>query len=750
MGLYGATIALGAFLLFWIQPLFAKQALPLLGGSPGVWNVALVFFQTALLAGYLYAHLISGMLTVRTQVVGHLVLAGITLLVLPVGIPEGWIPDAGTRPATWILALFAVAIGMPFFVVSATSPLLQRWFARAGLPSSDDPYFLYSASNLGSLGALLAFPLLLEPRIGLLRQGVLWAWGFGALMALLLASGLVLLRRQLVQNREERAPIPERSGQPRAPRPSEREAGRPIGAEDGWNDVPSAEDRLWWTALALAPASLLLGVTTHITTDVAAVPLLWIVPLSLYLLSFAIVFARRPLLPHRWMLWAQPYAVVLLVLAILFQLIWSTNVAIQLIGFFLIAMVCHGELVRRRPPARYLTEFYLWMAIGGVLGGAFNALAAPELFDSVLEYPLMIALACALRPVLDGSGRRWKPADLLASGLLAVGALLAGWVAIAFLEDPPRPLYVAVLLVASLVAFSFRRRPVRFALGIGALFVAFPLTFGAGEGEVIARERSFFGVHTVRTDEDGTHRLLWHGTTLHGAQPTEPARRDEPLTYYSRHSPVADVLNSVQGSDRSVGVVGLGTGSLACHRRPDDEWTFFEIDPTVVQIATGTEHFDFLARCAPDARIVLGDARLSLRDGTHGPLNPGTRYDVLVLDAFSSDAIPVHLLTVEAIRLYLTRLREGGVLAFHISNRHLRLWPVLGAAAEELGLAGRQRFHRPEPDSPRHVSSSHWVVVARNEAVLRDRLPIEEWRPLRSEGLRPWTDDFSNILSVLQ
>ncbi|UCH75089.1 MAG: fused MFS/spermidine synthase [Rhodospirillales bacterium] len=733
LSLYTITLGLSALLLFWVQPLYARMMLPLLGGAPAVWITAMLFFQAALLAGYLYAHLSVRWLGLKRQSLLHGVVLVVALVALPVALPAGWIPPAAAMPAGWQLALMAVGVGLPFFAVSATAPLLQRWFAHTGHAASANPYFLYGASNIGSIAALIGYPLLFEPGMGLDRQSLVWTGFYLALIGLIGLCGLFLWRRYIAE---------------------------PPGIEG--EELTLAPDitwrrRLWWIALAFAPSSLMLGATLHISTDLAAVPLLWVLPLAFYLLSFVIVFARRPVVPHRWMLVLQVPALILLAVAMSWDIAgaWG-EIAIHLVAFFFIATACHGELAARRPTAEHLTEFYLWMAVGGVLGGVFNGAIAPLLFNSVLEYPLMIAAVALLRPWSAVGGRRALLLDIALPGGLALVAL---GLPLAFQYGPGgRGTAVAVvtysIAVGITIGFALMGRPLRLALGLAILLAAGPTVLAqsgiAGEFQrlTLLRERSFFGVHRVMLQPDPPRaHLLMHGTTLHGAQFVDHGMRRQMPTYYHPEGPVGAVFRSFSPQRfRRVGVVGLGAGSLACYAQDGQDWTFFEIDPTVVRIARNEEYFTYLADCKPDATMRLGDARLSLEQFPDGT------FDLFVLDAFSSDAIPVHLLTVEAFRLYRRKLSPRGVLLVHISNQFLDLEPVIGRITLETGLFGVVRYDS-EIAEAEIVSSlrvpSIWTVMARRPNDIAELAPDLRWDPLRGANAPLWTDDHVNIVRAL-
>ena len=518
--LFMATIFLSSLLVFSVQPMFAKMVLPLLGGSPGVWNTAMLFFQSMLLLGYIYAHLTTKLLGVRWQAWLHLSVMTLIFVFLPIGVAQGWTPPLEEAPVLWLIGLFAVSVGLPFFAVATNAPLLQRWFSHTGHRTAADPYFLYGASNLGSILALLSYPLIFEPLLTSHEQSLAWGWAYAILVGLLVICAVTLWRR-------DSPTMVSVSSQPTT-----------LSLTTAPLTMPQ---RLHWLALAFVPSSLLLGVTMHITTDVAAVPLLWVLPLMLYLLTFVIVFARRPWLPHSWMVLAQPFLLIPIGVQRFSDVL--LNLALPMAVFFVTTMVCHGELVKRRPQASHLTEFYLWMSLGGMLGGAFNVLIAPLLFNSVIEYPLMLVLACFLRPWPKTTGKWLTAADILWPTLLLVlfgGPILMGW-------HPTDWGIVGILifcLVLGLGTYSFRNQPVRFGLGVGVILIL--TIFVGSQDTVLTRERSFFGVNTVQLTEKGDFRLLVHGRTIHGAQHTDPARWEEPLTYYHRNGPLGQFILIIQ------------------------------------------------------------------------------------------------------------------------------------------------------------------------------------------------------------
>jgi SAM-dependent methyltransferase len=723
--LFALTMFVGSALLFSVQPMVAKMILPLLGGSPEVWNTCMVFYQAVLLAGYAYAHLATARLGARTQSALHVALLLLPLPLLPLAVPE-WAARSlspTADPTPWLLGVLLTTVGLPFFVVSTTAPLLQRWFAATGHHAAGDPYFLYGASNLGSMLALLAYPLAIEPSLPLGRQCKLWAAGYGLLAALTVACAATVWR-----TRGAIAP-----------------GGRD---ESGGADPARPGPRRWleWGALAFVPSSLMLGVTTYLTTDIAAIPLLWVIPLALYLLTFILAFTRRPILPHRRAVRAFPFVVMALLPALCAGLVQPFWLPVHLLTFFLAAMVCHGELARRRPPARDLTAFYLALALGGVAGGIFNALIAPRAFDRVAEYPLAIVLACACWAFAirkEGEPRLRTRDMVLALVVFGLTAALVTDVR-GLAETPLGALGVMIdsgLVI--LVAWAHRERPLRFALVVGALLLACGMSPGVN-GRLLHQERSFFGVLRVTEVQPGNYHRLFHGSTLHGQQCLDPDRRREPLSYFTRSGPIGRVFAAYnrRPASPSVAIVGLGAGSLAAYAEPGQRWTFYEIDPAVVRVARDRRYFTFLEDCrATSLEVVLGDARLRLDEA------PDRGYGLIVLDAFSSDAPPVHLLTREAFRLYRRKLAEGGLLAFNISNRYLDLDPVLGALARDAGLACRVRYDTLLTREQRQQGkqSSIWVVMAARPEDLGPLAGDPDWKPPRGAGAAVWTDDYAGI-----
>jgi hypothetical protein len=717
------TIFLSSALLFCVQPLFAKMLLPLLGGSPAVWNTCLVFFQTALLGGYAYAHFLPAWLGVRRHALLHLVVLFLPVLVLPLAIDRTLVPPVEAFPIGWLLWLLVVTVGAPFFAVASQGALLQKWFAETGHPTASDPYHLYVASNLGSMLALLSYPFLVEPALTLAEQSRLWTIGYHLLVVATAGCAGLLWRSQ--RRTEAKTEPPEADDQ-----------------------RPTWPRRLRWLALAFVPVSLLVSVTTYLTTDIAAVPFLWILPLAVYLLTFILAFARKPLIPPRVVIYLELRLILVLVLLLLAE---ATQLAfiptILLLGLhvatlFVVGLVCHGELARTRPPVRYLTEFYLWLSAGGALGGLFNSLLAPVLFSAVVEYPLTLVLACLLAPARVEQPRP-RLVDFLAPaglGLLTAGAVLIGR-ASGFAAGPAG--LVLMFAVPLMVCFAFSARPLRFGLSLGAVLLAGSLYPGM-HGTVVYRERSFFGVHRVTREPKGRFLELTHGDTVHGRQSLRPEERREPLTYYHRTGPAGQVFAAYPDRKR-VGMVGLGAGSLAAYGRQGQVFTFFEIDPVVIRIAEGI--FDYLRDTPATVDIIPGDARLTLRQAEP------RQFDLLVIDAFSSDSVPLHLITREALQLYVSKVADHGLILFHISNRYLDLRPVLAelARSEQLEHWVREDEVVPPDLLAAGKLASRWVVMARRPEDLAEITRLPGWHVLQNATpLRVWTDDYSNPFSVFQ
>lgn len=729
---FTATTFLSALLLFSIQPMFAKMVLPRLGGSPSVWAVALCFFQGALLAGYCYAHVLIGKVPFWLTGWVHVALCLTAVLFLPVALPESWQEPPKSNPYLWQLALFTVAIGIPFMAVAANAPLIQAWFSRTGHAQAHDPYFLYAASNFGSFLALLGYPFVLEPVFGLRALSIIWTGGFLALIAALAACFYLTAGAYSVAastNEEGDAPLS-------APKPA-------------W------PDRIRWVGLALVPAALLTAFTSYIATDVASAPLIWVVPLALYLLTFVIVFRERALIP-------MPVLLIVHVVTVIFVLLlltqiehenWIIAASAGAAAFVASSLVAHRTLYLARPAAQYLTEFYLWLSLGGVLGGLFAALIAPAIFSEVYEYPLLLALTMACRPGLISSDTRTTMREVtIGLSLLLVGIVsllfIARWASsqgITFGGYGVTAGSAAIAAIVLLAMWQYPLRQVAAALLMCIMVVKLPSDIHRGKAE-----RSYFGVYRVYQSEDAQFNLLTHGTTLHGAQRIRDTfgqlvADTTPATYYYPSSPMAyairrmrDLLAS-QGRKGRYGVVGLGAGSLACYAKPDEQWRFFEIDQVIVDIAQ-SKQFTYIVNCMPKLDVVLGDARLTLAK------EADNSFDLLIIDAFSSDAVPVHLMTKEALELYRDKLRPGGVAVLHISNRYLDLDSVLASTEPLVDDFDGVLLSDNTTDGSYGQTSSTVAVFAREPDTLKAFKNLHIVTEFEPGKVQPWTDDASDIL----
>jgi hypothetical protein len=719
--LFAATLFLSSFLMFTVEPMVARQMLPLLGGVPMVWNGCVVFFQAVLLAGYGSAHVLTKRVSAPVRLPVYAGLAVLPVAVVKLGVNDGS-ADAAREPLSWLLVALLTSVGPLFLVLAVSASVLQATFASTRHKSARDPYFLYAASNTGSLVALIAYPTVVEPLLGLSGQARVWTIGYGIFVLLVLACA-VAARFALC------------GGDAVAPPAAADSAAVP--------DAITWKRRVHWCVIAAVPSSLMLGVTTALTTDISPVPLLWVVPLTLYLLTFVVAFGPSGARATRLADLVLPVLLIVVAVSMLIggQLPLLLALALHLVPFVAAAMLCHGRLAQDRPSARHLTEFYFWLAFGGMAGGLFNTLAAPLLFSRVLEYPLALAAVAFLRPQ-DPARRARQPLDYLLP--MAAVAVVAS--VVFFSLEPASPAVVVAAGACAALAFLRRHQVVTLAAVTSVFVVASPWTMTAAD-TLLHVERTFFGAYRVILTGDGRYRSLTNGTTLHGMQSVEAEYRRSPLTYYHVTGPFGRLMQAVPRLSEAgdVAAIGLGVGSLAAYARPGQQWTFYEIDPAVERIARDESHFTFLKDCGARCRVVIGDARLSMAGSD-------AQYQLIVLDAFSSDAIPIHLMTQEAMGMYLAHLAPHGVLAFHISNRHLILGGVVSKLAEANGLFPRLRRELMDLRKPwaEGKTSSQWLIMARTPddlgAIARD----PEWMTLRLRPGTPlWTDDFSNIFEVL-
>lgn len=728
--IFSATIFLSAFLLFSVQPFFAKMVLPRLGGSPGVWSVAMVFFQSVLLLGYCYSHFITKYLQLRHAVALHAVVLLTAFVFLPIAIPAGWDTPPESGQAFWLLALFGVSVGLPFFGVSTTGPLMQAWFARTGHPHASDPYFLYGASNIGSFASLFLFVALFEPWFAVTAQSHMWTAGFGALAAMIMLCGYLTIRQS----------------------PATSSQSVLVQAKAGDTERPTTLQVLRWIGLAFVPSGMLVAVTAHISTDVAAAPLLWVIPLSLYLLTFVFAFQRNPLVSAATLSRYIPWTAAVMV--IVFYA--STHMPIWLVlggnigAFFVAALICHSILASYRPPAANLTSFYMWMSFGGVLGGIFASIVSPVTFDWIAEYPILVLalLFCSSSIYRVGRNNSIKIATF---GILAsITLYLAFSLGLLPAFEKNGVVAVCVIALAVLAALARLRSQAMFLVLVAVMIPLVVINQQVKNG--VYAERSFFGVLRVTETADGGYRKLLHGTTLHGAMAIDDrsqAEKPEPLTYYHESGAIAVALRAAQeakgGRIGHGAIVGLGTGSLLCHKRSGEEWTVYEIDKSIIDTASDPKHFRFVPECAPDTTMVLGDARIMLDK------EPPAKFDYLLIDAFSSDSIPVHLLTREAVRMYMDKLTDDGLLVLHISNRYFEMESLVAAIARDEGLLVKQT-RIVGPKDHRHselILGPHVAVMARSEDALGSIATDERWFVPDPKDTEAWTDDYSDILSAL-
>jgi hypothetical protein len=736
--LFTLTMFWSAMLLFMVQPLFARMALPLLGGAPSVWNVALVFFQVMLLFGYLYAHGLQKFRP-RTQILVHVALLLLAAVTLPLDIPAWYTAPSSSAPTLWLLGLLTVAVGLPFFALAAQAPLMQSWFSLSDDKDAQDPYFLYAASNIGSMLGLLAYPLAMEPMFGVATQNIIWAGGFACLILIV----------AIAAKSTWAAPI------------------RPLSISSLSAPI-DVKRQLHWILLAAIPSGLLVAVTNILTTDLGSLPMLWVLPLMLYLLSFVIAFSRGDRLPIYKMH-------TLLALTIIFAGSFAYSsfanefllvMAAVLFPFFLIATACHGKLVSLRPSTGHMTRFYVLMSFGGAIGGIFSSLLAPVAFNWIYEYPILIILSAAVlaAPKKTGViGGRWKQIltaqsdDLL--GHLLVAAIMSALVYLGLQASNDPDIgriignaqknlpYVMVFILAA-IAFDWRRSPLRFAFTValsGLVLGGMPQIFGSSLR--VFQDRSFFGVSVVSLRPENKVIMLQHGTTVHGAQSQLQSRRYQPQTYYSSDSGIGQVMQQL--NFKTVGLVGLGTGALSCYHQPNQSFTYFEIDPMMVSIAKDRRYFSYVSECTPNASIILGDARLNLQR-----LPTALKFDLLAIDAFSSDSIPMHLMTAEALKINLDRLADNGLLMIHISNRFFDLEPVVERLTQNAGLYSSLFRTSVEKNVPIGVlpTPSIWVAVSRDPGLIQKIRSFDPgWRALvRKPDQTLWTDDFSTPLEALK
>ncbi len=802
--IYSLTLFISAFLLFWVQLWVGKLLLPLLGGAPGVWNTCMVFFQALLLLGYSYAHVLSTRLKFRYQAIVHTLFLLLPLSLLPLSLSPVTSPPRDTNPIFWLLGILVITVGLPSLAIATTAPLMQRWFAIA--QKNNDPYFLYTASNIGSLLSLVSYPVLIETNFSLSQQSYFWAVGYGILASL---TGICAISLWKSAAPEEIFLLADSSILDN----NLDHENLLIGASLSPENRPSKSQQFRWIILAFLPASLLLGTTTYITTDIAAVPLFWAIPLIVYLLTFILAFTNNSLINQHFnyqkCLPLLPALLTALVISFLLQLMRpiALLVPFHLMGLFIVGYICHGELASDRPKPNYLTLFYFWISVGGVAGGIFNAIISPLFFTSILEYPLVLVISFLLLPKLTSVSNSGIISELTPELISKLTANLTANAnssesiskSISTLIPKPTtqannsrfrfsvPISLGLILATLIVGFSprfvwsdwlgiilvimlwlgiyktFHLSKIRLLVGLLLLSLLgqFSLTT---MGQVLVSDRSFFGIYRVVSQQQGQYYSLFHGTTLHGKQSRDPQRQGEPLTYFATTGPIGQVFNYFSSRDSlnsHIAVLGLGIGTLFSYARSPQEWTFYEIDPVVVKLATDPQYFSFLEDNTLSSKdtikdpikkqIILGDGRLQLAK------SPDDYYDLLVMDAFSSDAIPTHLVTLEAMELYLQKLRKNGIVVLNISNRFINLEPVLGKLAQELNLVSYSQVDRDITalEKEQGKTASHWVIMARNKESLGTLITDFPWQNMVAKStsaskLKVWTDDFSDIWQVLR
>lgn len=759
--LYSGCIFLSAFLLFMVQPMIGKMFLPWVGGSSAAWNTCMFFFQALLLAGYAYTHLSISRIGVKKQSWLQFPLMLTALFFLPfIYSNSGQVPD---DPSTWLIVQLFKTIGVPFFVVSGISPLLQVWFANTLHQRADSPFFLYAASNTGSLFALIAYPVLIEPTCDLASQARLWTAGY-ILLLILMAACFAAVKK---------------NGQ----------SDQPAVTTSDETPAPAAREILFWIAAAFVPSSMLLAVTQYVTTDLVPVPMFWIIPLMIYLITFIIAFSEK--LAPRAATFSNISLLVILSFLSLYLFVeinyfWF-SVFVHLSTLFCVAMFCHKAIAENKPPVKHLTAFYLWISFGGVLGGFFNSLLAPLLFSDYLEYPLLIVLSCVIidhfnlrQPEPESFIPPRTPLPLIVSAFTGL-YIFTAIIYMANINLPEQCFHLATYfgydinapglkgfleflvnnhgairqvsfaLAAIIPAFILMKRyRVAFA-PVVAVVLALIFVYNIGQHKIIRRYRNFFGVKKVFFDTEANLRYLAHGSTVHGKQSFVDALREEPLTYYHRRGPLGDIFAlPMFGQDNlKVAIIGLGIGSMAAYSRTGNEFVFYELDPQVVEIAQKTGIFSYLKDFSHNCRVEIGDGRLKIMQAAP------KYFDMIIIDAFSSDAVPIHLLTVESLQIYLDRLKDSGIIAIHISNRYLNLQPNLQALAKvhnlhQIFLA--DNYFDGNDSANYERSPAEYAIFTRNQGVVNYLAKVSggTWAPIIDwPDFQPWTDSHSSIFPLL-
>ncbi|HRK98403.1 MAG TPA: hypothetical protein PLE43_08010 [Alphaproteobacteria bacterium] len=719
------TIFLSAYLLFVVQPMIGKAMLPVLGGTPSVWNTTMLFFQILLLGGYFYAHAISKIKSLKIQFLSHfgfVLLAGLSTLPMMTTMPP---PADLDNPMWWQIKNMMVLIGLPFLFLSATAPLLQKWFSHTSHPDAHNPYFLYASSNLGSVLALLLYPVLIEQFLPLAEQSLYWAIGYAVLTVLMLACTFTVLKRISIESSDTQQ------------------------TEDA-DLAPTWKTICLWMFLAFIPSSLMLGYTSFITSDIGSAPMFWVAPLTLYILSFVIAFAKKPLIPLKAtrVVFAILFAVIYSMMGCSFFLKLELGIALGIL-FFVTAIMCHQELVRLKPPPKHLTLFYLIMSFGGALGGLFNALLAPVIFLKPYEFLITGALSLFCWNLSSSLSFKSIASHKKPMMILTLICLLAlsSFMVLRHMVGTPYVFALPFLGFAAipLVLILMDRKPY-FIVACFVLSIATPFIPWQGLGKTVDISRNYFG--TLITTDNPLTRNLAHGTTLHGSQPLNPADKTIPLTYYNSKTSIGEsfeIVKKYHPSPLEVAGLGLGTGSVACLLRPQDHIQFFEIDPDIIRIASNPNIFSYLHDCPPQSDITQGDARLKVKNITDAS------YDLLLVDVFSSDSIPLHLITKQATEMYLSKIKSDGMVVFHVTSRYFELEPELALISQSLEIPAITKI-----SSTGEVEGTDYqyfdtiaVILTRNETYLRE-LKSKGWLDvLANADQKPWSDDFANPLRAM-
>ena len=712
--LFTLSILLSAGLLFFVQPLLTRLVTPKIGGAAGVWTTATLFFQCVMIGGYLYAHLLTRLPRIRHQIGIHLLLWLVATTFLPMEVAADWALQTGTAIQTQTLILYGITVGAPFFFLSANAPLIQTWYGRTRGQSSHDPYFLYGASNVGALIALIGFPLVAEPFFGISAISMGWSMGFILLGALLFISAFWTTH-------------------------DHPDAKTVLRISDKKSDM---RIMMRWAAIAFVPSSLMLALTTKVTTDFGSFPLLWVIPLALYLMTYVAGFQSKALLSDKTMVWLYPCAIAVLGvtgIASFANLLTLEVAVVMALAFTVVSLHLHRRLYKLRPDPSRLTVFYLTISIGGAAGGFFNAIMAPGLMGGMYEFALtVLAAAAVLLLRLDGELRSASP-FISAALVTAIIFILA--VDGQYLQMVATPYNLTVVTLISCILLALVKYRTVGVLLLSAVTVATVALDGRGVS--IYEERNFFGLHRVA--DNGELRVYMNGTTIHGGQISGDTIDPEPIYYYRRDGALGEIASSASWKDADqVGIMGLGVGAMLAYRAPDQIIDVFEIDPGVVQIAKDPKLFNFMSSYGEDARIFVGDGRIQLEKRK-------SDYGVLLIDAYSSDAVPMHLSTVEAMEVFMEDVSEDGVLAYHISNRYFDLRKPLGAAAAHLGHRAFYIYDEPAMGAAAHEVAILALVVVRNGQMpdfLQD--PDTRWEEIKVDPAHAWTDDRSSPFTSLK